>query len=293
MGYISHSNLTLPSITALRRRRDQLYRREAEQGIDIEVQQWRTAIVNQSGYLDRDSLRLANNLMAQLQGQSYRSKIVFLLPLLGRNTLNATRSFCVPLIDTIGTHITSAVSLVDADFSESTGLQGDGSGKRIDLSIKPSQLGSGSNGGLGFWENNIDFTGSGTEVIGCYGDAGSSRFVLDLRSTRKFFSWGSPGNLAGPLTASTNGHYYGQRSSATSRELFFNGSSIGTDTTSDAAAGVSDSIIQIMGCNENGPQTFWKGRCAVAYLTDGTLTSGEVADFHTLLQTYLITPTGR
>jgi hypothetical protein len=48
-----------------------------------------------------------------------------------------------------------------------------------------------------------------------------------------------------------------------------------------------------MAVNVNGADFFWKGRCAVAYATDGTLSGTEVADLHTLLDTYLITPTGR
>ena len=129
--------------------------------------------------------------------------------------------------------------------------------------------------------------------MGSYGSASGTRFVLDLRSNLRSFRWGGPANAPGDTTAAGNGHYYGQRSSATLRELFFNASSLGTNTTSDSASESGLNKIQLLACNENGPQLHWNGRCAVAYLTDGTLTSGEVATLHSVLSTYLITPTGR
>ncbi len=231
-------------------------------------------------------LALANALV----GASYYSKIIWLLPLLGNNILAAR----VPLIDVLNSGACNNLGFVNGDFSETTGLQGGAAGNKIFIltNITAASLGASNNGGIGFWENNIGAVGAGTEPMGAYNNAQTNRFVLDLRTTRKFFCWGNAGNLAGPLTASTNGHYYGQRASATSRELFFNGSSIGTNTTSDAAAGAGDKEIWLMYPDYPSSPPYL-GRCAVAYCTDGTMSSGDVAALNTLLSTYLITPTGR
>ncbi len=251
---------------------------------------WVTRVDAAGGTYTANSKNYALALANALVGASYYSKIVWLLPLLGNDIIAAR----VPLVDTLNVGIAGNTNFLTSDFSETTGLQGDGLNKRLAPGIKPSQLGSSNNGGIGYWENNINFTGSGSEPMGCYGNAGASRFVLDLRSTRKFVSWGNAGNLAGPLTAATNGHYYGQRASATSRELFFAGSSVGTNTTSDAATGASDRNMYLMASDQNpSAVAYWKGRCAVAYMTDGTFSSGDASAFDTLLSTNLITPTGR
>jgi hypothetical protein len=227
---------------------------------------------------------------AQLDPETFvwRSRVLqVLLPLLGSNMAAAR----VPLRDALNAGTALNSNFVDADFAQSTGLQGNGTNKILDLNIKPGDLGTSANGGLGYWESNISFAGD-VEPMGCYGGP-SERFVLDLRSNVESFRWGTASNGAGTSGPATSAHYYGQRSSPTLRELFKNGSSLGTNTTSDSPASASNRAIRLMGSDENGALVYWAGRCAVAYLTDGTMSSSDVSDFHTLLQTYLITPTGR
>jgi hypothetical protein len=48
-----------------------------------------------------------------------------------------------------------------------------------------------------------------------------------------------------------------------------------------------------MALTAGGTTSYWKGRCGVAYLTDGTLTDQEVADFHAALRDYLLIPSGK
>lgn len=259
-------------------------------GLDPLVTAWLAAAVAGGGTLAVDSQSICEPLVGAMRGFTGLSKLIYFLPYFGSNLLAGI----TPLVDTLGVGRPVNHNFVDGDFSQATGLQGNGTNKYLDTGIKPSQLGTGNNGGIGYVENNIDFTGDTTEVMGCYGNSNSSRFTLDIRSGRHFFSWGSPGNLADPLTASSNGNYYGQRSSATSREIFVDGVSVATNTTSDAATGAGDLTIKVVACDEQSDGIkINKGRNACLYLTDGTFTSTEVAQWHSLLNTYLIGPTGR
>lgn len=250
---------------------------------------WRDAIIAAGGTFETDSQTIAEALYNQLAVASYYSKIKWLVPFLGANLVAAR----MPLIDTLGVGIMGNTGFVDADFTQATGIKGNGSSKILNTLIKPSQLGASSSGGIGYWENDLDMTGSAVEPIGCYNDAGTSRFVLDLRSTFTQFSWGGSANGPFQLTTATNGHYYGQRSSSVFREYYKNASFIVSNTASDAATGASDRMMRLLGADESGSLFYWKGRCAVAYMTDGTLSGADVTAFHTLLNTYLITPTGR
>ena len=215
-------------------------------------------------------------------------KIVYLLPLLGNN-INAAR---VPIIDTLAVGAALNNGFVDGDFSESVGLTNNDSPKYLNSQIKPSQLGVSNNGGLGWWETNIGF-GTGVEPIGCYGGLAfwQGRFVLDFRTTVESFRWGDSANAATRLASASNGHYYGQRSSPIIRVLYNNGMLIASgNNVSDTTA--SETQIFIHGCN-GSPTSYWSGTCAVAYMTDGTLSDAQVIELNTILHDNLMVPTGR
>lgn len=254
----------------------------------IELITWQNRVVAAGGGFASNSLVIAGNFLNVLHGKSYAHKVIYLLPMLGVG-INAAR---VPLIDKLNVGAATNVSFVDADFSQSTGLQGNGSTKYLNSLIKPSQLGASNNGGLGWWENNISFTAN-VEPIGCYNTASTNRYVIDLRDFTAFFPWGLPGNNAGNGgVAATNGHYYGNRSSATLRQFSKNGVITGTNTTSDATSGADQTNIAIVGSLQPTAVP-WPGRCALAYMTDGTFDIGEIADFYQVLKNYLMVPTGK
>lgn len=252
---------------------------------------WRFRANAASGTIDNTSSIIARNLLSQLQRKSYFTKIKYIYPFLGRN-LAAART---PLIyaGLGGTTVAANINFVEADYSLSTGIQGNGSTKLLNTGVLPSQLGTSNNGGFGWIETNINFTGSTTETMGCDNSDGSQRFVIDLRSTEEFGGWGLGANFARISIPATNGRYYFQRSSATLRELFKNGSSVVTNLTSDAASGANNRIIYLFGNNRLPSAQCWKGRGACAYFTDGTLSSADVADLDQTLVDYLMIPTGR
>lgn len=242
----------------------------------------------------------ASDLITAIQGASYGSKIKYLLPFIGGN-IGAQR---VPLRDSLGVGPASLVGttvLTNSNCSTAGGLTNSTEqAGALDTKIKPSQLGASNNGGIGWYERNWG-AGTGVEPAGTYGSNNSpdERYCLDLRSTLQRFRWGGAStSQAGPATTAGNGHYYGQRSSATFRRIYKDGASLGSDSTANEPANrANEQTIVVLGCREaNAGGTFlsyWKGRGACAYLTDGTLSDADVAAFHTLLGTYLITPTGR
>lgn len=251
---------------------------------NILARRWAAGVRAAGGGFEINSLTIANSFAGVIVRKSYYPKIKYLLPMLGAG-IGAAR---VPLIDPTGAGACSNTNFVDADFTQSTGLQGNGSNKWLDSALKPGQLGTSNNGAYGWWENNINLSGN-VEPMGCYGSG--DRYVIDLRSLFRVYSWGSFGNNAGQVMAATNGHYYGQRISATNRSLYFNGSFLGTNGNNDTATTANDSTIRFVGSNGGDPA--WPGRCAMAYLTDGTMTVDEISDFDATLRAYLLGPTGK
>lgn len=249
---------------------------------------WKDRVILAGGTFESDSKEIALNLVNALKASGFYSKIVWFAPFLGAN-LAAAR---VPLIDVLNVGIMANTGFVDGDFDQATGLQGNGSSKYLDSLIKPSQLGASDNGGMGWWETN--FTGSGNvEPMGCYNSGSSQRYVVDVRGDAFRFFWGATTGGANDGEAGGNHHYYGQRVSATDRTCYKNGTQPGAaNTANPSVSGSADNTIYICGANES-PVAPWPGRGAAAYMTDGTLSLGNIADLHALLGTYLMTPTGR
>lgn len=257
---------------------------------------WRNRAIAAGGTFASNSISLADALINAIAAASFNSKIIYLLPILGGNLATAL----VPLRDTLGVSSPTNSNFVDADFTQATGLQGNGTTKVLDSKIKPSQLGTGSNGGIGFWENNLSFSATGALIAySLQTDPNPNNydyFYISAGSSASEFAWNvnTGAFFTTYSTPSVNGHYYGQRASATSRTLYLNGTSVAVTTGSNGAPGASGGNFFILGTNRVGASTgYHNGRCAVAYMTDGTLTGAEVTAFNTLLQTYLITPTGR
>lgn len=252
-----------------------------------EVSAWLTQVSGASGTMTVKSVTIATEFSDQLAAASYSSKIKYLVPFLGSNLQACV---CV-LRNTLAVGSMSVSGAGTAGCTESTGLHGDGN-VQFDMKCKVTDLNSGAVAGLGYWENNIDFTGGNVDPIGAYNNAASQRYTIDLRNTSKSFRWGSDiGGGPSVGTAATNAHYYGQNTSSTARALYIDGSSVATSTNSATTTGAGDKNIFVIGAN-NGDGG-WKGRCAVVYLTDGTMSSGDISAFHTLLINYLFVPTGR
>lgn len=262
---------------------------------DPETIVWISRVSMASGGFVGNSKALADALIIAIKSKAYNDKIIWLLPLLGNN-LAAAR---VPLRDRLGVGIATNMGFTDGDFSQNTGLQGTGAAV-LDTLIRPSQLGISNCGGIGYWETKISFAGNTSELIGCANNPGpgSQGFGLFATATVQGFEWGqsSGGGEVDYPFAGTNGHYYGQRKNATLREFYREGSVVATDTVNNSTTAANISTIALLGVFSTnilpGPR-YWAGRCAVAYMTDGTMGIAEAADFNNLLKAFLLTPTGR
>ncbi len=258
--------------------------------VDPRVLIWQANVIANGGHFTGNSFDYAQAICSSLALTSYNSKIIYLLPLLGSD-LNAG---LVPLIDVLGVGNPLNNGFTNTDFSENTGLQGDGTGKLLKTGIFPSQL-NGNNlyGGFGWWEGNMNITAN-SEAMGCYDLATADRrWIVNFNINGSAIFWATPGTHgAFSSNPAVNGHYYGQYD--TDRKWYIDGALAGSDTSGFPAFANSRTDIYLVGSNED---TFggkaWPGRCAISYLTDGTMTGAEIADWHTLLSTILIGPTGR
>lgn len=260
--------------------------------VDSETSTWITRIVaiNAPSQPNTRSVWIATNLARQLLAASYSAKVVWLMPFLGSDLTSAR----VPIRDSLAK---GAATFTGLSYSEGSGLTSNGINQWFDSLIKPSELGASNSGGMGVWVISApDNTGTaGGTFAGYTTTANASYFsILGLPTINGLFTWGAPANgTSYSATAATTGNFYGERSSSTSRQLFKNGSSIGTNTTSDTASQAADYTIHFLGLNTIGSGTSYKGIIGYAALTDGTLGPTDASAFHTLISNYLIAPSGR
>lgn len=265
-----------------------------------EAQTWADLVTLSGGTLEVDSADIADSFITALKKTSYESKIKYFIPFLGSNL---SAAIC-PIRNSIeDVPVPQSANFVDGDFSQSTGLQGNGSNKRIDTKVLPTKLGDTMNGGFGFWELSAT-GGSGTCLMGVRTQEGGPSFTQhgNWFLANNQLLWGT--NDAVTNTAPTIGtevHHYAQRLSATSREMYIDAVLVDSDSNNQPAAwtgapvqyNTSIAIFAMNNSNTFVPDTYHGGRCGAAYMTDGTLTPSEVTAFQTLVQNYLMTPAGR
>lgn len=252
--------------------------------LDPETIVWRDRAIAAGGTFGARSIAWADALIVAVKAASFNAKIKYLLPLLGGNLATAR----VPLRDSLAVGIATNNGFVNADFSESTGLQGNNA-DTLDTLVDVHAIGTSDNGGMGYWERNVP-AGVQSECIGARVPATRLwQIVLDSVTPRELAYWGNVPGSFNTSTMPSNSHYYLQRASATDRILYRNGVNVASSVVNDATM-TGAATFFVMGVDTSFPG---EGRCGVAYLTDGTLTAAEIAALHTLLQTYLIGPTGR
>ncbi len=256
--------------------------------LDPETVAWMNAARTSGGTFTTEAVVIANNLILALKSASFGAKILYLLPMLGGNLATAL----VPLRNKLGVGPATNTGFTNASFNQSAGLQGNGVNQILDSLVQPDSLGVSTAGGVGWFENNIGSADRGPTGYAHNPGGGSRAYGVFIAAASYGFDWGKGAEV---LVSGRpgNGHYYGQSPASDLRQMFFNGSLVGTDTTPAIVDDAAFSGIRLMGTDTSnvvpGPY-FWGGRCACTYFTNGTMTVSEVATFNTILLSNLLRP---
>lgn len=258
---------------------------------------WRDRAIDAGGTFNADSIAIADALIRAVNAAPFNDKIIYLLPFLGGNLATAR----VPLRDRLNVGISTNFNFIEADFTEATGLQGDGVNKAIDILFAPDDVEqyTGLRAiGYGWWETNVlNALASNAYVMGSH-DGSQNQVVFRSQVTGGVWDF-QAGYFTGPVVSSASrgrGNHYAQKLSATDRKLFLDAAQEDSDATSDNTA-LGSQHIALFAFRDippnGGIREHYAGRCGVAYVTSGQLTDQEVADLDSLLRTYLMMPTGR
>lgn len=247
---------------------------------------WKARAEANLGTFSENSVDIADALIRAINAATFNSKIVWLLPMLGANN----KAACIPLRDTLNKGIAGWADS-PVTYAENQGFYQSALGVAIDTDIKVSDLTAGSDTwGIGYWERGWTANAPDLAFI-AYNSDGNAQGGLQMQPAGvNFYSATETFNRYVYGATSQNAHHYGQAQVGT-LSIFADGAM----TASSSSLAITDPAFteRALKIHTSEYGFTYKGRCAVAYLTDGTLTAAEIAALHSLLNTYLIAPTGR
>lgn len=263
--------------------------------LDPETVIWRDRAISDGGSFTSQSIEIANNLILAIKATAFNEKIKYLMPLLGGNLATAL----VPLRDALNAGAAGNLNFTNDEFSEQTGLQGSAT-TILDSNLyigqlNPNQPGA---GGLGAWVCALPSSGF-PGVMGCGHNPGPGSTVYTLYSYPSLLAleWGRGAGAFVSVTSHGSGNIYGQSYTNVDREIYKNGQPVISSTAFGAVDDYMAVRIRMMGTDISNITTPalrpWSGRAGAFYLTDGTLTQGEIQQFNAILNRYLMAPTGR
>jgi len=201
----------------------------------------------------------------------------------------------VPLRNRITGTTPTTPNLTASQYSEATGLQGNGAGYVL-TDITPDLVGRHGGYALAVGGNlSVTCDMACAQVTGV-----DYRFVIAMRAANFFFTWGAQsGGSAGTGAAAPNGRMLGLRGAGVGspRRLYAGGGLVASDVDIDATEPASTPTISFMATHSSAG-TFLNICPAGTYLRfaailDGSLTAAEVADWDALLVEHFLAPLGR
>lgn len=248
----------------------------APPALDAATVAWIAAVVTNGGSVSSSRQSLVNTLIVGLKNDGLFSKLDRLWLFAGENTASA-------LTDIIADQLATAVN--SPSFVADDGYTGNGSTSYVDSNFSPSTAGGNfaqNSGCLFGWSNT-----SGTTTQPFIGGSGGFSDGLSRIYTR--FSDGfaryavnsisSSGGVSNATDGAT-GLYVSNRTGATAQEMFKNGSSIGSDSTSSAAILSGTFLLDKEGSSSLGTQQGSMMGCGAG------LTSTDQNNLYTRLRTY-------
>jgi hypothetical protein len=250
--------------------------------LDVDARAWAAAVTANGGSYSINTLAAVSSFCAAAKGSGYWSK------------LNRINLFCgdqlaaalVPLKAGGGGATDTNVNFVGGDYSEATGLTGNGSTKRLRTGLVPSASLTLNNTHMAVYNRAPNATGG---QIGIGADDGTNFFqVYSPLSTGTFFadqynSSVAAGRVSGAVAAPYR-LLVASRTAANSHVIYRDGSSVASNALS--GGGLPAFECYVFAGNSSGVANQFTAMPLGAYSIGSGLTAGEVASYSTHMQNF-------
>jgi len=261
-------------------------------GVHPEAAAWRSAVVANGGTVSASTLTAVSKFCGSIDAAGIRDRFVRLNLICG-DSLSAA---LVPLFrgqSRTGTQLGNATdtnnNFVSGDYTQATGLQGNGSTKYLDTGVSASNLNRNSTH-LGVYGTNLNDASAGFGSLAGARDAGANN-LLQLDGKRSvaanaYFSSAANNVFVTGSPVASSGHVIGVSSSATDLSVYVAGSSTGITTTDRTSGTLVAQPIYIFANNFNGSPSDRSGMRCRAYSFGIGMTAAQVLAFYNAVQTF-------
>jgi hypothetical protein len=231
----------------------------------------------QSGLIKERSMQHLDKFIRDCKEAGIWSKLVLCIPFVGE-TLSAA------IIDIKGNFVPSSVNYIAGDYTEATGLTGDGSTKYINLGATPSGIFTANNCHLSAYVRTDNAQAGNRLLMGVSDATPHSYYIGSLVPASQVDARAGQTTTATGATALLKGFYHSQRIASTDLKLYRNGTQIAT--VSAATTGVPCTINMFAGAfNNNGAPAAYVNT-PLSFVSVGTsMSAQEITDFYTIVQT--------
>lgn len=267
------------------------------QALHPEAAAWQASVVANGASVSGSTLRAVSQFCKDIDAAGIRDRFYRLNLFCGSN-LNAA---LVPLYrgptfggtaygNTVDQSLGSP-SFLEGDYSEATGIQGNGSSKYLNTGFNVDQLPGAADCHLSAYIRGTQSVSAAMGVIGAIFNGVTDRYRIGFNtSTAGNFSTNSELGKATQINAvranTADGLYTLSRTSTTSLTHYNNASSFGTNTASTAeTTGAFSLYVFCRNSAANTPIEFYNGVMA-GYSIGAGLTSDDVSAYYTALQSF-------
>ena len=261
-------------------------------GVHPEAAAWKTAVIANGGTVSGGTLNAVSKFCADIDAAGIRDRFLRANLVCGDSLLAAL----VPLYrgqSRTGTQLGNTTdtnnNFVSGDYTQATGLQGNGSTKYLITGVNASNLNRNSTH-LGVYGTNLNDASTGFGSLAGARDGSALNLIqLDGKNTvaaNRYFSGALNSVVVVGSPAATSGHVIGVSVSSTDLSMYVAGSSTGLTATDRTSGTLVAQPIYIFANNFNGSPSDQSGMRCRAYSFGIGMTAAQVLKFYNALQTF-------
>ena len=261
-------------------------------GVHAEAAAWRTAVIANGGTVSGGTLNAVSKFCADIDAAGIRDRFLRANLVCGDSLLAAL----VPLYrgqSRTGTQLGNTTdtnnNFVSGDYTQATGLQGNGSTKYLITGVNASNLNRNSTH-LGVYGTNLNDASTGFGSLAGARDGSALNLIqLDGKNTvaaNRYFSGALNSVVVVGSPAATSGHVIGVSVSSTDLSMYVAGSLTGLTATDRTSGTLVAQPIYIFANNFNGSPSDRSGMRCRAYSFGIGMTAAQVLTFYNALQTF-------
>lgn len=247
-------------------------------GFDEATLDWRARVLAYGGSVGATGMRAADGFVKRMRTAGIWPKL-HRINLFGGNQLAAA---VVPLKVGSGSAVDTNFNFVEGDYTEASGLAGNGSSKYLNTGVAVSALTT-NDVHLGVYQ--LASSINTNMIIGCQGAGGGSQRLSLLVGSgpAPAFSAYSTGSAVSGSAASVQGHIVGTRTSSSEQAVYAAGASLATSASTGGSTPTATQITVFVN-NANGTPSGYSNARLGAYHLGSGLTPADVLEINNALR---------